>query len=139
MSSVYARIEISDESVEKLEGLGLDVGEYTEGADEYLEQGQTWFSCPMEGGGTFLDELEKLGYPVPITGFRETDSLHTSYVFVCPGDGTYFEVQADEGGGPVVSVYFDEDEEMVVVNEASAIEADNYFKAMRKFYKEVEK
>ena len=88
MGAIYARIEIPESSVKHLQELGLDVDDYSEDADEYPHNGETWFSIPMEGGSVFIDDIERLGFPVPLTGFRETDMMHTAYIFVCPGGGT---------------------------------------------------
>jgi len=130
-SSIYARIEIRDEDATKLKALGLDVEDYAEDIQPYEDKGAAWCSYPMEDGWRFIQELEKLGYPVPLTGFSETESLHTSYVFVCPGDGTYHEIQCDEFGGPVVPVVFERGR--VHHTEAGAGVALDYFLALEKF------
>jgi hypothetical protein len=129
MSGVYARIEIRKMDALHLKHLGVDVEHYSRDINCYWRGVEEWFNCQMEDGEGFLYDLEKHGYPVPLVGFHETESMHLSYIFVCPGDGTYHEIQCNEDMTPVAPVTWNGEYATPEISPAMV----EYFRALAKF------
>lgn len=98
--------------------------------DEFESDGE--FEYSTNSGNTLLDAMEKAGWPVICAGFREAEMLQTSYIFVCPGDGTYTEIQCNEESDPVVPVEIT-DRGSVLMKPEGVVQAELYFAAVERY------